>query len=170
MSHITIERDGNHSDRSHPARIMGRTAMAQVHMRRNAKFEDSCGIKVLLVSESAATLGYLSQQLKKRGYRCWFASSAHEFAAVSAEHHFPLVLSTIPLWREAILFDDATRAVFYCYPVHNDCWWLPVMRDGEQCLGDRGLRSREFGRLLDKFRQELETVSVPAHVEKQLQS
>ena len=120
------------------------------------KFVANCELKVLLVGENAAELDPLRQQIQKRGYRCWLASSVHEYAELLALHHFPLVLSMIPPGRESFIYDQETIAVFYCFPVHNDCWWLPVMRKGKRCFGDRGLRAREFSALLDRFQRELQ--------------
>jgi hypothetical protein len=127
---------------------------------------DDSSVKILVVGQNAAALDHLRRQLHERSYRCWVASSARECTELSAQHHFPLVLSTVLPGSETFPWDGATRAVFYCYPVRNDCWWLPVIRDGERCFGDRALRAREFAGLLDQFRRELDSAAPVACVER----
>ncbi|SRR5258707_11868 len=34
--------------------------------------------------------------------------------------------------------------MFHMLPVEDDCWWLPVFRDGENCLGAPAFRANEF--------------------------
>lgn len=45
--------------------------------------------------------------------------------------------------------------VFYAYPVENGCWWLPLMNDGQECLGAPALRPREFVGVLDQTLKEI---------------
>lgn len=34
--------------------------------------------------------------------------------------------------------------MFHMLPVEKGCWWLPVLRDGKDCLGMCALRASEF--------------------------
>jgi hypothetical protein len=34
--------------------------------------------------------------------------------------------------------------MFHMLPVEDDCWWLPVFRDGENCLGAPAFHANEF--------------------------
>lgn len=34
--------------------------------------------------------------------------------------------------------------MFHMLPVEESCWWLPVLRYGENCLGTPAFRPREF--------------------------
>ena len=35
-------------------------------------------------------------------------------------------------------------SMFYMLPVEEGCWWLPVLRNGENCLGTPAIRTTEF--------------------------
>jgi hypothetical protein len=35
-------------------------------------------------------------------------------------------------------------SMFYMRPVEEDCWWLPVLRNGENCLGTPAIRTSGF--------------------------
>jgi hypothetical protein len=45
--------------------------------------------------------------------------------------------------------------VFYAYPVENGCWWLPLMKGGQECVGAPALRPREFVGALDQTLKEI---------------
>jgi hypothetical protein len=40
--------------------------------------------------------------------------------------------------------------VFHRLPVEKGCWWLPILRNGEGCLGAAGFRQNEFARVVSK--------------------
>lgn len=115
-------------------------------------------VSVLLLGESESRLFYLRQQLVSRGRRCSFARSTNEGVALFGRHCFQLILSTTPLHHaDALLTElgDSAYTVFYCYPVEDGCWWLPVVRRGQICFGAPGLRPREFAGVLDEMRGQL---------------
>ena len=109
---------------------------------------------VLLLGESEAGWASLHKQLQKRGCRCQFAHSPKEALATGGPHAFDLILSTMPVARiEPFVAElgDAQSNVFYCHPVEDGCWWLPVVRHGRQCFGAPGVRGGEFLAILDQM-------------------
>ena len=104
-------------------------------------------VRVLLLGETARASSHLLWHLEQRGCYCWIASSADQSIALYKKHRFPLILSTNPM-RQATqmisLLGRSNCTVFYAYPVENGCWWLPLMKDGQKCLGAPALRPSEF--------------------------
>lgn len=102
-------------------------------------------MKVLLVSDSEKDATCLREQLESRGCQCWSARSADEVTALVDQHAFDLVLSMSWL-RDAMVtkLAGSKHTVFFSYPVRNGCWWLPVLRGGQRCLGDAALRPNEL--------------------------
>jgi len=115
-------------------------------------------VRVLLLGETAKASSHLLWHLEQRGCYCWFASSAEQSIALFKKHRFPLILSTNPM-RQATqmvsLLGQSNCSVFYAYPVETGCWWLPLMKDGQKCLGAPALRPREFIGVLDQMLKEI---------------
>ena len=121
------------------------------------------GVKVLLLGESEKGWSYLAQRLEQRGCHCWFAKSTEEALALFDQHKFQLVLSTKPLrLTNAIVarLGETNCSVFYCCPVENGCWWLPVVTHGKECLGAPALRPSEFVIALDQIVKEVEVTAL----------
>lgn len=38
----------------------------------------------------------------------------------------------------------SATSIFYTFPVENGCWWLPVLRRGQDCHGTPAFRRNEF--------------------------
>jgi hypothetical protein len=121
-------------------------------------------VSVLLLGERESGLSYLRQQLENRGCRCWFAHSTKEGLALFGRHCFQLILSTTALHEANSLvteLGDSACTAYYCYPVEDGCWWLPVARHGQKCFGAPGLRPSEFVAVLDEMLREITSVNVP---------
>lgn len=42
-------------------------------------------------------------------------------------------------------------SIFYTFPVENGCWWLPALRDGQDCHGAPAFRRKEFPLELERM-------------------
>jgi len=42
-------------------------------------------------------------------------------------------------------------SIFYTFPVENGCWWLPTLRDGQDCHGAPAFRRNEFPLELERM-------------------
>lgn len=115
-------------------------------------------IEVLLLGESDDSFSYVRAFLERRGCRCSFAKSFSASLANFTPHSFQLILSAIsgPL-DHAFLSHMAARQcdAFSALRVENGYWWLPIMREGEHCLGSPALRSREFIPTLERTLQDI---------------
>jgi hypothetical protein len=127
-------------------------------------------VKVLLLGESEIGSSFLLRRLEQRGCRCWYARSAEEGFALFDRHGFHLILSTSPL-RKAnpllALLGESNCTVYYCYPVEDSCWWLPLMHHGQKCLGAPALRPSEFVDALDQMVREIQLEGMAAAKEPQ---
>ena len=109
-------------------------------------------VRVLMVGTSAKGATFLLQCLEKRGCECHLAISSAEGARLFSKRGFDLILCAG--WMRGMNVLIATlvgsRANLFCsHPVEGSCLWLPVVRDGEKCLGAPALRPAEFARAVD---------------------
>ncbi len=117
-------------------------------------------VRVLLVGESAKGSSSLQDRLEKRGCECHASESCLEAILLSAGHAFDLILCTgqmegINALVECLVGSPST--LFRCHPVEDSCWWLPVVRHGEKCLGAPALRPTEFASALDEIVKEIKS-------------
>ena len=69
------------------------------------------------------------------------------------KYEFRLILSMNSVQkalRMIFLLRTSDCSAFYALPVEHGCWWLPLMKDGEKCLGAPALRPPEFAKVLDQ--------------------
>ena len=114
--------------------------------------------KVLLLGESANGSFYLLRRLEQCGCDCSFATSAEEAIALFDRHAFQLILSTLPLHDIDPLLDllgESDCTVFFTCPVEDGCWWVPLVRHGQKCLGTPALLPSEFVALLPGLVKEI---------------
>jgi carboxypeptidase family protein len=117
-------------------------------------------VRVLLVGESAKGSPSLQDRLEKRGCECHAAASCSEAAVLSTNHAFDLVLCTGQMERINELVESligSPTTLFRCQPVADSCWWLPVVRHGEKCLGVPALRPAEFACILDQITEDIKS-------------
>ncbi len=120
-------------------------------------------VNVLLLGESERGSSYLLRRLQERGCHCSFATSAEEALALFDRHAFHLILSTSPLHQanpSIALLGESNCSAFYCYPVEDDCWWLPLVRRGQECEAVPALRPSEFFSLLDQLVREIKLADI----------
>jgi hypothetical protein len=111
-------------------------------------------IRVLLIGESEHACAHVRRLLEKRGCQCWFGRSFDEGAALFVEHYFHMILSTIPFRhydRVLTKLKNLPSTVFQCCRVEDGCWWLPVVRQGKECVGAPALRASEFLTAFDQI-------------------
>lgn len=111
-------------------------------------------IHVLLLGKSAHAFTYLAHWLGNRGCLCLFATSIAEAAGILSKERCDIVLTTIAPHGDANLLEslgESQSSLYYSHMVENDCLWLPVVENGENCLGAPAQRPREFTRKLDQL-------------------
>lgn len=116
-------------------------------------------VKVLLVGRSERTLAHVSRYLAESGCECKFVSSYVDGLKLLAETSFDLVLCTGQPGIRTLVSSLAGSpvSVFCAHAVEDGCWWLPVVRHGEECWGASALRPNEFRNLLDETLQALKS-------------
>jgi hypothetical protein len=115
-------------------------------------------IRVLLICESEHGCAHVRRLLEKRGCECWIGRSFDEGAALFVEHYFHMILSTIPFHRyDRFLtrLKNLPSTVFQCCQVEDGYWWLPLVRHGEECVGQPALRANEFLAAFDEIVAEI---------------
>lgn len=114
-------------------------------------------IRVLLLGEHA-TASQLLQHLSQHDCVCSFAASPDEGITLFREQDFHLILSAGPIrdaLRAASSLGRASCSVFCAYAVEESYWWLPLMKNGQSCVGTPALRPREFVDVLDQILEEI---------------
>ena len=115
-------------------------------------------VRVLLLGEHAKGSSYLLRRLELLGCDCCFATSTLEAASAIGRRPFHLILSTNILHESdplLLILGAPNCTVFYSLPVEDGCWWLPLMRNGQKCLGRPALRPSEFVGFLDRVVKEI---------------
>lgn len=120
------------------------------------------GVNVLLIGHSARGFSNIIRRLAKSGCHCLLTHSNHEAVKLLATGSFDLVLSASPLPHNEIqsltTAAAGTRVSIFCtYPVEDGCWWLPVLTNGMESLGEPALRPAEFAELLDRVVDDIRT-------------
>ncbi|HVB99451.1 MAG TPA: hypothetical protein VNJ12_09015 [Candidatus Dormibacteraeota bacterium] len=110
-----------------------------------------CG--VLLVDDTSSDGSLLVKQLKTIGFRCSFARSFEEAKARLCAEDFNIVLSKLSMnggtaYELRPLLIGRPISLFYSLSVEQDCWWIPGVREGVECLGEPALRPDDFLQLL----------------------
>lgn len=101
---------------------------------------------VLLAGECARVFSSI-RLLEKIGCRCFFAMSDRELQKLLLHTNPDIVLSLNTrnrLFEMMTLLRGLPVTMFHMLPVEKRCWWLPVLRDGKDCLGMCALRAGEF--------------------------
>ena len=116
--------------------------------------------KVLLIGETAQDSSYLANHLRRHGCEYKFAVSYEEACSLLGVQSFDLVLSALrPAGNSAFslvaLLEGSTTTLFYSEPVENGCWWLPALRNGQNCFGSSALLPSEFVSVLDEVIEEI---------------
>ena len=110
---------------------------------------DSREARALLVGRRLSADYRLLERLRKSGWTCVAAEAAQPARELAGANRFDLILSETHLpdgnFQDLMnLLVDSESSLYTCLPVQDDCWWVPVIRRGQFCLGTPALRSREF--------------------------
>jgi len=110
---------------------------------------DSREARALLVGRCLSTDYRLLERLAKSGWTCAAAEAAQPAFELAGANRFDLILSETHLpdgnFQDLMkLLADSESSLYTYLPVQDDCWWVPVIRKGQFCLGTPALRSREF--------------------------
>jgi hypothetical protein len=117
-------------------------------------------VAVLLVGDSPQAFSLCQQRLESKGCHCHRARSHHDLKALLTRKQFDIVLAMHPIERSAknglaVLLSGSRITLFYALPVEEGCWWVPVLRIGDECIGEPALRPHEFSIVLDVIVKEL---------------
>ena len=110
-------------------------------------------IRVLLVGNSPEVFYSCRRRLEARGCHCEFAECEREIWDVLQQRTFDIVLS-VHRGRSArteslgALLSGSRTTLFYALPVEKGCWWVPILKVGEECFGAPALRPTEFANAL----------------------
>ena len=125
---------------------------------------DAKQLNILLLGENQSGWVYPQNQLQSRGCRCAFARSAQEALELNGPLDYDLILTSVTVAQiDSCLtgLGGFQPNVFYCHPVEDGCWWLPVVRHGAKCFGAPGVRGAEFLGVLDQIIRDRKSARVP---------
>jgi len=110
-------------------------------------------VSVLLVGESLHLFSTF-RRLEKLGCQCHFAESHREVSELLSHTKLDIVLSMYTHQRLSemmALLAGSRVTMFHMLPVEEGCWWLPILRNGEHCLGTPAFRPSEFTYVLTEI-------------------
>src|ERR1700752_5527656 len=111
--------------------------------------DESSNVAVLLVSGSNQAFSLCQQRLERKGCHCHRASSHHDLKALLTQKQFDIVLAIHPIecnTKKAltVMLSGSRSTLFYALPVEEGGWGVPVLRIGEECIGEPALLRRAF--------------------------
>src|SRR3984957_5617610 len=117
-------------------------------------------IRVLLVGNSPQVFSSCRRRLMASGCHCEFAECEREVWNVLQQRQFDIVLS-VHRGRSAhtesrgAFVPGSRTTLFYALPVENGCWWVPILKVGEECFGAPALRPTEFANALGEVLEQI---------------
>jgi hypothetical protein len=120
-------------------------------------------INVLVVGESRLFSSF--RRLERLGCECHFAESHREVSALLSHTKLDIVLSLYTherLSQMMALLAGLRVSMFYMLPIEEGCWWLPVLRNGENCLGTPAIHTTEFTYVLIEIIKGITTDAAPS--------
>jgi hypothetical protein len=116
-------------------------------------------INVLVLGESPNLFSLfhplsLFRPLAKVRCQWHFAKSRQEMSKILDHTKLDIVLSIYTHQRLSemmALLTGLRVSMFHMLPVEEGCWWLPVLRNAENCLGAPALRPNEFSYVLTEI-------------------
>ena len=118
-------------------------------------------VRVLLVGESPKVFASCRRRLENCGCHCEFAECQQEVWSILAERQFDIVLSVHKgrgnrTESLGALLSGSRSTLFYALPVETGCWWVPILKVGEECFGAPALRPTEFANALDEVVEQIQ--------------
>ncbi len=116
--------------------------------------DDSSMIRVLLVGDSPKLFFFCQKYLERNGCECEFAEYDRGALEKLGQRQFDLVLSLhtsqgISGSSLAVLLRGSQTTLFHALRLEVGCWWVPLLRSGEECFGAPALSPSEFANALD---------------------
>ena len=115
-----------------------------------SEMDEVRAVNVLLIGESRHSFSFCLSPLAEVGCECHFAESLQEIVHILGRAKVDIVLSLNTqqsLAELTGLLAGSCSNMFHRLPVEEGCWWMPVLRNGESCLGAAAFRSNEFIRV-----------------------
>jgi hypothetical protein len=114
---------------------------------------------VLLVGRNGSWGKSMLKSLKKMGTESSFAAPRGLTSEQVKNGGYTVVLldSTVSPGQRKQLASEligSDASIFYTFPVENGCWWLPVLRRGQDCHGAPAFRRSEFPLELERILSE----------------
>ena len=112
-----------------------------------SKVDEARKVNVLLIGESPLLFSFCLSPLEKAGCQCQFVESHREMDTLLSYTELDIVLSLNArhgLSEIVALLADSRVSMFHRVPVEEGCWWVPVLRNGHNCLGAAAFRPNEF--------------------------
>src|SRR4029077_13299932 len=115
--------------------------------------DETAKVRVLLVGDSPKMFSSCRRRLETNGCHCEFAECEREVWSVLRQRQFDIVLSVhrgAGTRTESLgaFLSGSLTTLFYALPVEKGCWWVPILRVGEECFGAVALRPTEFSKVL----------------------
>lgn len=112
--------------------------------------------KLLIVNDNGCEGSPLVKRLNGMGYSCSSAHSYDEAKTLISAEHFDVVLCKLSMndgtaYELRPMLAGRPSSLFYSLSVDEDCWWIPGVRNGRQCLGEAALRPDDFFNVLEKI-------------------
>ena len=111
---------------------------------------DNSGIvRVLLVGDRPQLFLHHQKYLERNGCECEFVECERAACDMLGQRQFNLVLS---LHADrgtnnsslASLLRGSSTTLFYALRLEVGCWWVPILKLGDECFGSPALRPGEF--------------------------
>jgi hypothetical protein len=127
--------------------------------------ENSNMIRVLLVGDTPQLFFLCQKHLEKNGCKCDFAECECRACEILGKRQFDLVLSLHTRRGTsspslAVLLRGSQTTLFHALRLEVGCWWVPVLKLGEECFGAPALRPCEFANALDEVLKEIRAARV----------
>jgi hypothetical protein len=122
--------------------------------------DETIKVRVLLVADSPKMFSSCRRRLETNGCHCEFVESEREVWNVLEQRQFDIVLSvhkggSTRTESLGALLSGSRTTLFYALPVERGCWWVPILRVGEECFGAPALRPAEFSSALDEVIEQI---------------
>jgi hypothetical protein len=126
--------------------------------------DEAAKVRVLLVGNSADVFSSCRRRLELNGCYCEFAECERDVWNVLKQRQFDIVLSVHrgrSTHTESLgaLLSGSRSTLFYALPIEKGCWWVPILKVGEECFGAPALRPAEFAKALDEAIEQIKAGS-----------
>lgn len=114
-------------------------------------------VSVLLLGEHSCIFSPIAF-LAKMACECHIAESNQELRNLLRHTKLDIALSLNThhrLLEIMSLLAGSPINMFHLLPVEQGGWWLPVLREGQECLGAHAVRTKEFSKVLTAMVKDL---------------